>query len=422
MNTIFIQIASYRDPQLIPTLDDMLEKAKYPKNLKICIAWQHCEEDGWDTLDKYLNDSRFIIIDIPHKESLGVCWARNQIQQHYNGEKYTLQLDSHHRFVKNWDAELIKMLTNLQKKGYKKPLLTAYASSFNPYNDPQERDSIPWKMNFDRFTPEGVVFFLPAAIDEYKTLKEPIPARFYSAHFAFTVGEFCREVQHDPNYYFHGEEISIAVRAYTHGYDLFHPHKVIVWHEYTRRGRTKHWDDDTDWRYINDKTFPLLKTLLGTDNTDNSEEARQILGKYNFGKERTLEQYEKYAGIRFKDRAIQDYTLLNFLAPNPIYNTDAEYESHFVRVFKHCIDLGYEQVPEKDYEFWAVAFHDSDNETIYRQDATKEEIYSLYNDPDGYIKLWRKFQTSILPSYWVVWPYSTSKGWCERIVGYLKSN
>ncbi len=78
-------------------------------------------------------------------------------------------------------------------------------------------------------------------------MTEPIPARFYSAHFAFTVGQFCKEVPHDPEYYFHGEEISIAVRAYTWGYDLFHPHKVIAWHEYTRKGRTKQWDDDKEW-------------------------------------------------------------------------------------------------------------------------------------------------------------------------------
>ena len=39
------------------------------------------------------------------------------------GEKYTLQLDSHHRFVKDWDDKLIKMIKGLQKDGYEKPLL-----------------------------------------------------------------------------------------------------------------------------------------------------------------------------------------------------------------------------------------------------------------------------------------------------------
>jgi hypothetical protein len=41
------------------------------------------------------------------------------------------------------------------------------------------------------------------------------------------------------------------------------------------------------------------------------------------------------------------------------------------------------------------------------------------NDPDGYCKVWRQFETAKNPKYWVVWPYSTSKGWCERISGNL---
>ena len=40
MSKIFVQIASYRDPQLIPTLDSMFENAANPKDLQVCIAWQ----------------------------------------------------------------------------------------------------------------------------------------------------------------------------------------------------------------------------------------------------------------------------------------------------------------------------------------------------------------------------------------------
>ena len=92
-----MQIASYRDPELLPTIKDLLLKADNPDALTICIAHQHSKEDEWDTLEKYANDERFIIIDIPHEESNGACWARNQIQQHYDNQTYTLQLDSHHR-------------------------------------------------------------------------------------------------------------------------------------------------------------------------------------------------------------------------------------------------------------------------------------------------------------------------------------
>ena len=64
MSKIFIQIASYRDPQLPITLNDCISKAKYPENLVFCIAWQHGPEE---TLEQYINDPRFKIIDIPYQ-------------------------------------------------------------------------------------------------------------------------------------------------------------------------------------------------------------------------------------------------------------------------------------------------------------------------------------------------------------------
>jgi glycosyltransferase involved in cell wall biosynthesis len=411
-NKIFVQIAAYRDPELPNTLKDLLENAKNPENLVICIAHQY---DDIHAINQYRNDNRFKIIDIPYAASKGACWARNAIQQRYDDEEYTLQLDSHHRFTKNWDAELIKMIKQLKKKGHKKPLLTAYISSFNPENDPAERIQIPWKMNFDRFIPEGAVFFLPASIDDFKERTEPLPARFYSAHFCFTLGKFCLEVPHDPEYYFHGEEISIAVRAFTHGYDLFHPHKVIAWHEYTRKGRTKQWDDDKIWHIRNSNSHERNRKLFGMDG-----EKRDIdFGVYGFGKERTLDDYERYAGLCFSKRAVQQYTLDNNLAPNPVISDPQEYEDSFLNVFKHCIDIGYDKVPEKDYDFWAVAFHDKDDNTMYRKDADENEIKNFFNDPDKYCKVWREFQTKEKPAYWAVWPHSVSKGWGERITGAL---
>ena len=218
---IFTQIASYRDPQLIPTIKNMLENAKNPENIRFGIARQFNEEDKFDDLSEYEKDSRFRVLNIPYTESKGVCWARNLTQELYEDEEYTMQIDSHMRFEKDWDESLINMLKELQSKGYKKPLLTSYVSSFDPDNDPQGRVRVPWRMAFDRFIPEGAVFFLPETIPGWETLTEPVPSRFYSAHFCFTLGQFSKEVRHDPEFYFHGEEISIAVRAYTHGYDYF---------------------------------------------------------------------------------------------------------------------------------------------------------------------------------------------------------
>ena len=70
--TIFVQIASYRDPDLLNTLTDILSKAKSPQNLRFGISWQHSEDDEWDNLDEYQDDDRFRILDIPSSESQGL--------------------------------------------------------------------------------------------------------------------------------------------------------------------------------------------------------------------------------------------------------------------------------------------------------------------------------------------------------------
>ena len=412
---IFIQIASYRDPELVKTIKSIIENARNPKNLRFGICRQYHPEDGFDSLEEYKDDNRFRVIDVLYSESKGVCWARNLTQTLYEGEEYTMQIDSHMRFEKNWDSEFIKMIKQLQKDGFEKPLLTGYVSSFNPENDPAERVKEPWRMVFDRFIPEGAVFFLPETIPGWEKLKKPIPARFYSAHFCFTLGQFSEEVQHDPEFYFHGEEISIAVRAYTWGYDLFHPHKTLVWHEYTRNGRTKQWDDDPDWGNKNVRSHQKNRKLFGMDG-----EGTMDMGKYGFGPIRTLREYEIYSGIRFDNRSVQQYTLDKNYPPNPtMFETEEDWKDSFATIFKHCIDLDYKLVPEKDYDFWVVAFHDTNDETIFRQDADINEINRIMTDPDGYGKIWRTFQTTVKPSYWVVWPHSISKGWCDRIMNYL---
>lgn len=415
-NTIFVQIAAYRDPELLPTLRDIIKNADHPKLLRFSIAWQHNSEDLWDTLEEFADDDRFTIIDIPYKESKGVCWARNQVQQHYKGEKYTLQIDSHHRFVSGWDTLLVDMIEDLHKDGYAKPLLTAYLPSYDPADDPAGRTMEPWWLTFDRFIPEGAIFFLPAVIPGWQNIGQPIPSRFYSAHFCFTLGIFSQEVQHDPEYYFHGEEISIAVRAFTHGYSLFHPEKIVAWHEYTRKGRTKHWDDDLTWNHANDKSHLRNRILFGMDGHCPCE---INFGKYGFGVQRSLHEYEKYAGISFRLRGVQQHTLENKFAPNPDIVDPVQYAQSFQQIFKHCIDISKYSVPENDYEFWVVTFETQDGVVLNRNDADAQEVKAIMNTTDGYYQVWREFITGEKPYKWVVWPYSKSKQWCDRLEGKL---
>lgn len=443
MNNIFVQIASYRDPQLIHTLKDLINNANKPENLVIGICWQHADDEdvemfldeGFDLVDSKNDKNVFTltyknsllkIIDVHYLNTQGACWARHAIQQLYDGEKYTMQLDSHHRFIKDWDDVLIDMLESLRDDS-PKPLLTSYVPSFDPENDPNSRVQEPWKMDFDRFIPEGAVFFIPSTIEDWKQRDKPMLARFYSAHFAFADGSFAVEVQHDPEYFFHGEEISIAARAFTWGYDLYHPHKVVVWHEYTRKGRIKVWDDHItpqkikgkiklDWVERNDLCHTRNKVLFGMDGLD----PKSIdFGKYGFGSVRTLRDYEEYSGLSFKHRGIQQQVIDRIEPTLKVKKyTEQEWEdslvkSNDIRVIFHKNDLMFDGELITDFDFWYVGAHDENNNEIFRKDKMPPEIENLVKGE------WIDFRLIYLHNTeaktYTVWPHSASKGWLNRI-------
>jgi hypothetical protein len=448
-NSIFVQIASYRDPQLIPTLNDLMFNATRPHDLSVVVCWQHGAEqtlntfveDGFNLLAKekapeHLGDydvhvlskngMHVKLMDVHYNDSQGACWARNAIQQFYNDHRYTLQLDSHHRFVKHWDSILIDMIERIRPES-PKPLITGYIPSFDPENDPAGRNMIPWKMDFDRFIPEGTVFFLPASIDNWQERNgKPMKARFYSAHFAFADGIFANEVQHDPFLFFHSEEMSIAVRAFTHGYDLYHPTVLVAWHEYTRKGRVKIWDDHTtpqknkgkvplDWVQRNDASHKRNRTLFGTPKEGEILENIDF-GKYGFGNVRTVRQYEEYVGLGFKYHGVQQETLDKKEPPNTFkYETEEQWKNSFVRSndIRICFPVKELGEIEPDFDFWFVGAHDSSGKEIFRKDAVRHEIVEYVKNE--FLDFRLIFLSNEKPATYTVWTHSASKGWLTKV-------
>lgn len=408
---IFISIASYRDSELIPTIENCIQNAKLPDNLVFGISRQYHPEDKFDDLSKYKKDKRFKIIETLYDKSLGVCHARHNIQTLYDEEEFYLQLDSHHRFIKDWDFKLKKTLRELVKKGNSKPILSAYLPSYEPSKKKETKLNETWRTYIDRFMPEGPIFIFPETIENSKA--NPEAARFLSGHFIFCYGDFVKDVPYDPNLYFHGEETSLAVRAFTHGYNIFHLHKPWLWHHYTREGQSRHWDDVSKWESLNKQSFLRYKSLLGMDGCK-----RKNFKKFGLGKERTLREYELYSGIQFKDRKVHQYTYDRKPPPVP-YTTKKDFESNLISRFKYCIDVHKPAFTERDYDVWVVAFKDDEDKELIRLDANQEELNSLLNmdDKDEWVRMWREFSPDSLPSKWLIWPHSISKGWMPIIEG-----
>lgn len=224
--TIFVSIANYKDPETLNTVNELITKCSDQHELHICVFSQIDPEDtSFDLLDT-LPEVNHVRCD--YREAKGVCWARAQVQKHYDGEDYYLQVDSHIIFEDKWDSILVEDHNNALSYG-RKAIITAYPCAYE-FNDSGER-FIPFKSatRFDM----NVVNIIPSAAAKFVEDHDfPEQEFFIAGGFLFTTGDFVVNVPYDEEIFFLGEEITLAIRAYTAGYFIFSPTKFVCAHLY----------------------------------------------------------------------------------------------------------------------------------------------------------------------------------------------
>ena len=414
---IFVSIASYRDAQLVPTIADCLAKAAHPERLRFGICWQHGPEE---TALPYSGDPRFRILDVNWRESQGACWARARILEQWQGEEWFLQVDSHCRLAPGWDD---RMIAAAEATGSTRPLLSTYATPFTPADEDNREllSGTPQKMAIGGFTPEGLPQLKPVDVPAWRTLSRPLRARFLAAGFLFTRGAFVREVGYDPELYFFGEEIAMTLRAYTHGYDLFHPHELLVWHDYVRKYATRHWDDHTPERGSGSDNQEA--TWDKHDARSREKVIRLLQGKpvdsFGLGTIRTLADYEEYAGLSFTARKMQDYTRRCEEPPNPPIRADWQDQIYpwIVRILVDPARMS--PAAFQDQNFWYVTLQDADQNEIYRHDFPAAEL-APFTGKESRIALVCELESGIVPVTWTVWPVSRTLGWLSKLHGTLE--
>jgi hypothetical protein len=311
--------------------------------------------------------------------------------------------------VQDWDANLI---CEAEESRAPKPLLSTYGTPYDP-RAPAPEPGVPTQMIFYRFSIDGIPMFRPQQVHN-RAEPTPMRARFVSAHFLFAPGGFVREIPYDPDLYFHGEEITLAIRAFTHGYTLLHPAQHVLWHEYTRNYRAKHWGDHVRARGIPYEWHMRDKSSIA--------KVRQFLldpyvGAFGCGTRRSFAEYEAYAGLSFRHMAAQDATLRGLEPPNPPSTPDWPTA---VRDWHVRIDFDAAALPRAafaDASFWYVGFHDATDAEICREDVYGDELRRLLAAASGRIVIDRRFRSARQPASWTVWPHSRSSGWLEKVAG-----
>ena len=320
--SIFISIASYQDPLLVSTLFSAYKNAQNKDQLIFSVCDQSdngikVEEIGFRNQIHYEHvDPLF---------SKGPCWARHRAQSFFNNEDYFLQIDSHTQFAPNWDRTFINQLSKISSLKsddayFNKPVITSYPRGFEVIDF--EKGEFGLHME-DKFT--QVIMYRKDSLFSSGSFSRQIGmptqsknithAILMAAGCIFAEGSFVKEIPYDPNYYFYGEELSMALRAFTHGYSFFHIPDAPLFHLYTdisNLPRKLHWDPEDDgnraikWTELDRKSLNRLDDLF----------AGNVEEPMNLGNERSLDDYALISGIDLKNNVVLDLekaTKSNFL-------------------------------------------------------------------------------------------------------------
>jgi hypothetical protein len=303
MASIFVQIAAYRDLEVTPTILDAIKKS----------TGNHTINFGVHTV--YVDESEINIPDLPNvkhmeskaPENIGLGMGRSLAHQFYNGEDYYLQCDSHSRFVDGWDEIAIHSVLNYQIQGMEKPLLTMYPANYwytSLTSDHIETDviikenltNISFHENPDQFKAIRIPLQTAMGITDGNRFVKSV-----SGGSIFTVDGF---LPFNTDIAFYGEEIWLAARAFTHGYDIVVPDEQYMYHLYYDHTKPAEfskrkivWND-----YSNefDALDNISKALIFKTLTEGTT------GEMLLGTQRTIADYGIYAGLDFVNGEIFD--------------------------------------------------------------------------------------------------------------------
>lgn len=305
MSTIYVSIASYCDPLLKSTIEDALDNARYPDSLRFGVVEQSKTSYTSRLTEKARKQVRLLTTD--PAESRGVCWARSLVMAMYEDEDWFFQVDAHTIFDKHWDACLVSSWVDCSKQSAK-PYISGFPHAYEITNGEAIKrvyteNIVVNVVSNDAEFPASVIDvpFVPTFVEE----DTPVKGFHLAAGCVFAPGNFVYEVPYDPSMYFHGEESLWALRAYTHGWDVFHVPKVPVYHYYDTGPeievkRVRHWADEEDekrntrWWDFNNRAEKRMVGILEGKN----------FGVYGLGTARTLEDYAEFCGIDYKNRVI----------------------------------------------------------------------------------------------------------------------
>ena len=225
------------------------------------------------------------------KNAKGPCFVRKIAHENLSS-KYFLQIDSHSRFVENWDELVINAFENAKKYWGDKIVFSNYPDPFEINWSNGKKDNL---INYDRLYKivpywDEKSKMIQGKWEFVQDTENGDEMYFFSANSAFCDLSILEEVPYDENIYFTGEEPSIALRLFTRGIKIISPTIKYMYSNYNRENskRNLHWSDHQDWWQLNRKSYERLEKIMTGDKS---------LGIYGIGDSDLFNKYQEITGI-----------------------------------------------------------------------------------------------------------------------------
>lgn len=249
MDKIYVSIAAYKDKELVDTVYSALRRAKNPERVFLSIFSQDELHPKLENIFSLFDVKDFNYEKVHFSEAKGVGYARSKTQEKLSLDfKYYLQVDSHTRFIQDWDDILISEYKESQTF-WKTPII--FSSYPIPYvYDTNGNEVISAKNEANIIDIERVDGF-----EKYKAnyhSKEIANSGelhpHFCAGFVFGLSEYILDVPYDNGIYFIGEEHTMSIRFFCQGINIIAPRRSYVYHHYYgEKTREKHWEIDPGW-------------------------------------------------------------------------------------------------------------------------------------------------------------------------------